>query len=529
MWIGYRSVFGVDWKEANRGPEIAAERFGRWLSREGFDTGFDPWPGRYRVGNGAVLTATEAVEPGRFKAVRYRLKEAPRAGVHWYTSLTFVSLSRRPDKELREHGYFLVEVSARGTDPATPIDERVRTPDLTALVLDAVTATDGPARLTTRPQPVSARAVDDLINVLCDPGRRMPAVVAVPGDGDDPALWQERFTEATKYLHGIASMYLLDDEAGHKLNNEFEYHWTTAALRTFHPLVDPASREDGERHPVLKGDRLEYEMDAVQAILTHRIRAATAAAPLPEPLADLGDALFRANEQQRADAAEHRRLMHTVPGYGGSGTQVLERGEHGAGDAASLDGANANGNGINGAAVSVNGAADGAGSAEPEPSPFDLLTDSFSDFPNLLVTAEEGPMRALGQHKDAATFAAKAREALAALDAYVALRRAGGWDGGGFRMYCEDSRHGGRIYPATQVAAQESDTVRQDPRMAEQRRFRVPKSVSESGYAEFWAHIKIGSSGQVAPRLHYLDDTSGPTGCVIVGYLGHHLKNTRSS
>ncbi len=504
MWIGYRSVFGVDWKEANRGPEIAADRMSRWLDREGFDPGFDAAPGRYRVGNGAVLTQTEAVEPGRFKAVRYRLKEAARAGVHWYTSLTFVSLSRRPDKELREHGYFLIEVSARGADPATPIDERVRTPDLTALVLDAVTATDGPARLTTGPQAVAARAVDDLINVLCDPGRRMPAVVAVPGDGDNLEQWRERFAEATKYLHGIASLYLLDDEAGHKLNNEFEYHWTTAALRTFHPLVDPASREDGERHPVLKGDRLDYEMDAVQAILTHRIRQATAAAPLPEPLAGVGDALFRANEQQRADDAYQRRLIRQLQPCGANGSDQAD----------------------------VRLAGEDAGvvtAAEPEPSPFDLLIDSFGDFPNLLVTAEEAPMRALGQHKDAATFAAKAREALAALDAYVALRRAGGWDGGGFRMYCEDSRHGGRIYPATQVAAQESDTVRQDPKMAEQRRFRVPRTVSESGYAEFWAHIKIGSSGQVAPRLHYLDDTNGPTGCVIVGYLGHHLKNTRSS
>jgi hypothetical protein len=498
VWIGYRSVFGVDWKEANRGPEIAADRMARWLGREGFDGGFEAAPGRYRVGGGAVLTETEAVEPGRFKAVRYRLKEPPRAGVHWYTSLSFVSLSRRPDKELREHGYFLIEVSARAADPATPIDERVRTPDLTGLVLDAVTATDGPARLTTAPQPVGARLVDDLINVLCDPGRRMPAVVAVPGDGDDLDLWRDRFTEATRYLHGIASLYLLDDEAGHKLNNEFEYHWTTAALRTFHPLVDPASRDDGERHPVLKGDRLEHEMDAVQAILTHRIRAATVAAPLPEPLAGIGDALFRANEQQRADAAESRRLARSADPDGPSATADRED---------DLD----------------------AAGVEPEPSPFDLLIDSFGDFPNLLMTAEEGPMRALGQHKDAATFAAKAREALAALDAYVALRRTGAWDGGGFRMYCEDSRHGGRIYPATQVAAQESDTVRQDPRMAEQRRFRVPRSVSESGFAEFWAHIKIGSSGQVAPRLHYLDDTKGNSGSVIVGYLGHHLKNTRSS
>jgi len=501
VWIGYRSVFGVDWKEANRGPDIAADRFAAWLSREGFDPGFDPvadsGPGRHRVGSGAVLTVTEAAEPGRFKAVRYRLKEAPRGGVHWYTSLTFVSLSRRPDKELREHGYFLIEVSARGSDPSAHIDVRVRTPDLTGLILDAVTATDGPARLTTCPQQIAVRDVDDLINVLCDPGRRMPAVVAVPGDGDRSALWRERFSEATRYLHGIASLYLLDEEAGRKLNNEFEYHWTTAALRTFHPLVDPASREDGERHPVLKGDRLEYEMDAVQAILTHRIRAATAAAPLPEPLVGVGDALFRANEEQRAIAAESRRLAG-VPA--GPETSVRTAYRH----------------------------AD-SGSGEPEQSPFDLLIDSFSDFPNLLITAEEGPMRALGQHKDAATFAAKAREALSALDGYVAARRAGAWDGGGFRSYCEDSRHGGRIYSATQVAALESDTVRQDPKMAHQRRFRVPKVVSESGYAEFWAHIKIGNSGQVAPRLHYLDDTNGPTGAVIVGYLGHHLKNTKSS
>src|SRR5579875_2931622 len=206
VWIGYRSVFGVDWKEANRGAEIAAQRFDAWLDKEGYAHDVGAGPGRYRLGGGAVLTVTEAVGPGRFKAVRYRLKEAPRAGVQWYTSLSFVSLSRRPDKELREHGYFLVEVSARGMDPAAAIDDRVRTPDLTALLLDSVTATDGPARLTTAPQLVHVRDVDALIDVLCDPGRRMPAVVAVPGDGDDLELWRARFTEATRYLHGIASL-----------------------------------------------------------------------------------------------------------------------------------------------------------------------------------------------------------------------------------------------------------------------------------------------------------------------------------
>jgi hypothetical protein len=530
MWVGYRSVFGVDWKEANRGPDIAADRMAAWLHGEGFSAQFDTAPGRYRMDGGAVLTVTQALEPGRFKAVRYRLKEAPRAGIHWYTSLSFTSLSRRPDKELREHGYFLIEVSARAEDSTAQIDARVRTPDLTALVLDAVTATDGPARLTTEPQLLGVRDVDSLINVLCDPGRRMPAVVAVPGDTEDPELWRERFTEATRFLPGIASLYLLDSEAGHKLNYEFEYHWTTAALRTFHRQVDPASREDAARHPVLRGDWLRDNMDAGQAILTHGIREATAAAALPETLAGLSDALFAANEQQRAStAAEHRRVHDRyVAGLAAQRGAVLSRGQ-----GVELDPDPVRDLGLEDEALGLDpqqetGPED-AELAGSEPSPFDLLMDSFGDFPNLLVTAQSAPMRALGRHKDAATFAAKAREALAALDAYAQAAHSGDWRGGGFRHYCEDSQHGGRIYPATQVAAKESDTVRQDPKMAEQRRFRVPASVAESGYAEFWAHVKIGNSGQTAPRLHYLDDTHGTTGKVIVGYIGHHLKNTRSS
>ena len=65
--------------------------------------------------------------------------------------------------------------------------------------------------------------------------------------------------------------------------------------------------------------------------------------------------------------------------------------------------------------------------------------------------------------------------------------------------------------------------------MAKLRRFRVPSAISATGSAMMWAHVKIGNSGQTAPRLHYFDDTSGPTGAVIVGYIGPHLRNTRSS
>ena len=516
MWVGYRSVFGVDWKESGRGAQIAAEKMQQWLIREGHDPEFEPRQGRYRVGGGAQLTVTEAASPGHFKAVRYRLKEPARAGVHWYTSLTFVALSKRPDKELKEHGYFMVEVAARAEEPGVTLDERVRTPDLTGLLLDTVTATDGPARLTTAPQLIETRDVDSLINLLCDPGRRMPAVVAVPGEGDDLALWRERFTQATCYLPGIASLYLLTEDAGRLLNKEFEHHWTSRALRTFHLEPDPASTTDGERHPVLTWSWLDSDIEGAQAILTHRIRAVTAAAALPEALDGVSDALFQANELQRVADEETRRMQRALqPAVNGDGAADSGHWPEWPGWPEWSE--------------DLQSDLDPAAEHEPEHGPFDLLIESLGDFPNLVVTADLAPMRALGQHKDGATFAGKAREALAALDSYAALCRSGGWDGGGFRRYCEDSQHGGRIIPAGQVAAKESDTVRQDPKMAKLRRFRVPSAISATGSAMMWAHIKIGNSGQTAPRLYFLDDTNGETGQIVVGYLGPHLKNTKSS
>jgi hypothetical protein len=43
-----------------------------------------------------------------------------------------------------------------------------------------------------------------------------------------------------------------------------------------------------------------------------------------------------------------------------------------------------------------------------------------------------------------------------------------------------------------------------------------------------WAHLKLLSYGQTSPRLHYYDDTRR-SGCVYVGYVGRHLRNTQTS
>lgn len=43
------------------------------------------------------------------------------------------------------------------------------------------------------------------------------------------------------------------------------------------------------------------------------------------------------------------------------------------------------------------------------------------------------------------------------------------------------------------------------------------------------SHVKIDSAGATSPRVHFFDDTAGETGKVVVGYVGRHLRNTKTN
>ena len=51
--------------------------------------------------------------------------------------------------------------------------------------------------------------------------------------------------------------------------------------------------------------------------------------------------------------------------------------------------------------------------------------------------------------------------------------------------------------------------------------------VNACGKVFMGAHLRIGGGG-TAPRLHYFDDCSG-TGKIYIGYMGLHLRNTRTN
>ena len=69
----------------------------------------------------------------------------------------------------------------------------------------------------------------------------------------------------------------------------------------------------------------------------------------------------------------------------------------------------------------------------------------------------------------------------------------------------------------------ESDGVHNDRRLSEKRMLPVDPIVSASGKVFMEAHIKIAEGGgPLAPRIYFLDDTSGSTGKIHVGFIGPH-------
>ena len=85
------------------------------------------------------------------------------------------------------------------------------------------------------------------------------------------------------------------------------------------------------------------------------------------------------------------------------------------------------------------------------------------------------------------------------------------------------------LISANTIALSESDAVKANPRYREARTFPVHPETSPRGKAHFWAHVRIAEGPPPAPRLHFYDDTDGPTGSVYIGYLGQHLPSGRTN
>ncbi|RSM65113.1 hypothetical protein DMB66_17715 [Actinoplanes sp. ATCC 53533] len=156
---------------------------------------------------------------------------------------------------------------------------------------------------------------------------------------------------------------------------------------------------------------------------------------------------------------------------------------------------------------------------------------AHAEHPLLVLSLDQSITKGLDEHTHASGWRRSVAATLATMIAYATVksdaRQAGqsaGPDLADLRAFTRSGHDHVQISP-TRVALSESVAVTGTDRLAQQRRFPVPRSVDAAGTALVLAHVRIGRRPP-APRLYYLDRTDIPgDGKIYVVYLGPHLDN----
>jgi len=524
-----------------------------WLAGKNYQAPLAP--GHHALTDTATLINQVVYNPaGAEAAIRLQLREE-NTDATWRTTVTAVA----------DNGAMHVAVGLE----AFPNPGTLVTPGWPALIRSLVAALqpkDGPAKLTRGTQEISQYDVADLVEILCDPDRRKPALVAARPFSPEP-VWSDRMQRAMPLCAGAASLYLLaDQDAIHAFRQQIgeDHRVATGSIRTFHPGVDPAWPADAARHRFLAAARLSDPADAAWRSLPNTLHRLATAAPLPDALrtvtfpevgeahrearqaainlvrgtvdaqalqqevSDLTALLKQADddlrEAGRADMLSQRAIASLeqqnamLAGQSDADTEealwALEEAERGRGEAEVLRGLlYAQGRHADAAAVSDTPGAPGS-SAE--------LLERAAGLTGVLLTADAQIALSLDENERSRVWAAKTWQGLRALDGYAATHA----DHAGFYQYCRSGRAAAG-WPLTQVAMSESDTTM--AHWGDERVFPVPSDVDPDGSTTMQAHLQIERRGSISPRVYFLDDTKGLTGKMIVGYIGPHLTNTKTN
>jgi hypothetical protein len=431
------------------------------------------------------------------------------------------------------------------------VGARAGVPRLVRGLLSAVVAYDSLAVLTDEPSVFGRDRVDELIDVLCDPDRRLPAVVASAHPAIGFEEWRTTIGRVMWYLPGLASIYLLDPLATQAFMEGIGRTHAVwgGAVRTYLPDVDPAVADEALRHRVLSGARIAADPGRAAGIVSLLPRRLAAEAPLPAPLAGVNRTLLTQvhGSPETADAAGLRSQVTLLIGERDIALDLAEEqeslanalftqresalGELAEREQRVLDLENLV-RALRHRLVEVGRPDEAFLPAEEPAAPpgtfAELLDWMAADLPRVVFTGDGTAFQDLDQRPESSTWVRSSWEALRALQAYADAKAVGQFPGD-FRTWCEGPPSDAYAIPAGKVVRDESETVRKNPKWRRQREFPVPAEINQSRRVFMGAHIRIGASagGQISPRL-YFHDATAPTGRIYVGYLGRHLTNTRT-
>lgn len=543
----YRSIFHSPMAPSDA-FRAAHDEMRAWVRSKAYDLeAFDR--GAARIAPGAMLLRSAANSADGSQTERWQLREIKDAGA-WISSLTVHAPAEAGDNAAT---WFWVEIEFA---PSNRDSERVYTlagvPRLQRGLLATVPAFDSLAELTDEPAVIGRERIDDLIDILCDPDRRLPVVIASAHSSMDFGEWKTTVDRVTRYLPGLASIYMLDPlgtEAFTEAIGRTHAVWG-GALRTYMLDVDPAVADDALRHRVLSAARIAADPGRATGIVSIVPRRLAAEAPLPAALATVNRVLLT---QARATPAaiDPEGLRTQVAQLAGERDIALDMAEEHEARANSLfeqresvlaelaereqrllDMENQI-RALRRRMVAIGRAEDAflppEELAQPPAATFaELLEWVAADLPCVEFTGDMRVPLTLDMSPESSTWVRSSWEVLRALDSYASARTADGFHGD-FKTWCEKPPPDAYIVPAGKVARDESESVRNNVKWHRQREFQVPADIDISGRVFMGAHVRIGASaaGQISPRL-YFHDTTAQSGKIYVGYLGPHLTNTRT-
>ncbi|MER5301391.1 hypothetical protein ABT039_18215 [Streptomyces lasiicapitis] len=561
--LAHRSVFAVP--EAETLLDTVRWVSGAWLKKK-FRTTVQLGTGQHALDESSVLLSQAAYDDGGTEyATRLQLRE-DKPEATWRTTVTAARSTTRG-------GTVSVDLECF---PNTAQTFRTSKPNLVRELVAELEPRDGLSRLSVNALRVTGERVHSLVDVLCDPERQMPTLVAARPTQHDP-LWSKRVAGTMRDVAGDASTYLLWDLDAVDAFREVIGHAHRVGpgcVRTFLPLVDPAWPADAARHRLLGSTRWTDASDQAWRGIAHRVHTLALERPLPRRLSALAfpDRIAEQHRQERRETLDKARLLTAVPAQQPGGRDgelraevtllngLLEQADKELSELGrtvhlaermntsmqeqiqavitdrdsevedhlttldALQQARAEADRLRLLLLRQGRSLDVVEAAENLPgipSSFEMLWERLGELEHLEVTADRRTALGLDEHAMSRTWAAKGWTALVSLDSYAAAARAG--FNGNFYQFCKTPPAGAKPYPVKQVAMTESaPTMSQYGR---ERLFPVPGG----GRVEMQAHLKLAGRGRIAPRMYFLDDVKGTrdgsAGHLIVGYIGPHLTN----
>ncbi|CAM4117795.1 hypothetical protein GCM10009799_27870 [Nocardiopsis rhodophaea] len=220
----------------------------------------------------------------------------------WRTTVTAVH-----DPQRLAHRYIWIDMTV---DPRPGISGSDRLdiapPDAVRMLLDEVPGFDGGHRLPAVPHIVRGkddRAVQELLNSINDPDRRLAIVISGTPEDMTVAGWCETMGSVLARSTGMCAGYILDAAAHEALGRILPrgFDIPPGGVRTFLPRVDFNDPSDSLRHPRMSAQTLDTARDGervrawVSLALARSVRDNALEFPLPPALHDI-DALLNEEE-----------------------------------------------------------------------------------------------------------------------------------------------------------------------------------------------------------------------------------------